>query len=136
MINRKELIIMTDTNHLALWVEKYRPTTLDTYLANDVLRAQIKSWIETGNIPHLLLHGPPGTGKTTMAQIVLNHVDDHLVINASADNNMDTIRNKLNAFAASLGFGGGLKVVLLDEFDYMQSGAQAARRGRRLHCAI
>ena len=76
-----------------LWVEKHRPTTLDNYIGNEQLKAKVGRFIASGDVPHLLLSGPAGTGKTTIAKIIASNVEcDVLYINASDENNVDTCR--------------------------------------------
>jgi replication factor C small subunit len=116
-----------------LWVEKYRPTIIDDYVfRDDSQREQVKRWIKEKSIPHLLFSGSPGVGKTTLAKILIQAIGineyDILEINASRENNIDTIRNKITGFVQTMPFG-ELKVVLLDEADYLSPNAQAALRG-------
>lgn len=111
-----------------IWVEKYRPDTLDGYIGNDSLKGKIGKMIATGDVPHLLLSGPAGTGKTTVAKIIVKNIEcDYLYINASDENNVDTVRNKIKSFASTMGFK-PLKVIILDEADYLTQNAQAALR--------
>ena len=116
-----------------LWVEKYRPNTIDGYVFRDAhQKHQIEKWIKDGTIPHLLFSGSAGIGKTTLAKILFNQLEinylDILEINASRENNVDTVRDKIINFIQMIPFG-DFKVVLLDEADYLSPNAQAALRG-------
>ncbi len=116
-----------------LWTEKYRPKDVDGYVFRDTQqREQIQAWIKEGSIPHLLLSGAPGVGKTTLAKILITQLEideyDVLEINASRENSVDTIRDKISGFVETMPFG-KFKVVLLDEADYISPNGQAALRG-------
>jgi replication factor C small subunit len=116
-----------------LWTEKYRPSTLDDYVfRDDAQRKQVQQWVDGGSIPHLLFSGAPGTGKTTLAKVLINMLNvneyDVLEINASRENSVDSVREKITNFVATMPFG-EFKVVLLDEADYISPNGQAALRG-------
>jgi replication factor C small subunit len=116
-----------------LWTEKYRPQTLDGYVFTDpAQREQIEYFVQEKSVPHLLFTGPAGTGKTTLAKILVNSLDidpyDFLQVNASRDNGVDFLKSRIEGFVSTLPFG-DLKIVLLDEADYLSHNAQAILRG-------
>ena len=111
-----------------LWCERYRPSTMNDFVGNKHIKDKIDSFIEEQDIPHLLFAGKAGTGKTTLAKILIKNIDcDYLFINASDENSVDTIRNKIKGFVTTIGFK-GLKIVVLDEADYVSPNGQAALR--------
>ncbi len=111
-----------------IWVERYRPDTLEGYVGNDALKAKLQQYIETQDIPHLLFYGTAGTGKTTAAKILVKNIDcDYMFINASDERGIDTVRDKIKGFASTVGFK-PLKIVVLDEADFLGREAQPALR--------
>ena len=111
-----------------LWVESFRPNTLDGYIGNEHIIEKVKIFIENGDVPHLLFYGSAGTGKTTLAKIIAGSVDaDLMYINASDENSVDAVRDKIKRYASTVGFK-RWKIIILDEADYLTPNAQAALR--------
>jgi replication factor C small subunit len=111
-----------------LWVEKYRPDSLEGYIGNEHLKETVKSFLFKKDIPHLMFYGTAGVGKTTLAKLITKNIDcDVLYINASDENSVDTVRSKIKGFASTTGFS-ALKVIILDESDFLSQEAQAALR--------
>jgi DNA polymerase III delta prime subunit len=111
-----------------LFTEKYRPDTLEGYIGNEDFKSSLQQWIDTSDIPHLLLTGTAGTGKTTAAKLIVNNINcDFIYINCSDENGVDTIRDKVKNFVSSASFK-PLKVVIMDEADFLTVNAQAALR--------
>ena len=117
---------MENTN--SLLNEKYRPITLDTYVGNEKFKASIARQLEQNDIQNYLFYGPAGTGKTTLAKLCVKNLDcDYLYINASDERGIETIRDKVSGFASVASFK-PLKVVILDEADFLTIQAQASLR--------
>ena len=114
-----------------LWVESYRPKTIDECILPDHLKQQFKEIVSTGEVPNLLLTGTAGLGKTTVARAICNELGlDYILINASESGNIDTLRTKIRQFASTISLQGGYKVVILDEADYLNAqSTQPALRG-------
>lgn len=111
-----------------LFTERFRPTDPKDYIGNEVFKASLDQWIKQQDIPHILLHGPAGTGKTTAAKLITANLDcDYIYINCSDENGIETIREKVKSFASAATFR-ALKVVIMDEADFLTINAQAALR--------
>lgn len=107
-----------------IWCETYRPLKLDDFIGNKHIIDKVKLWIESNDIPHILFYGPFGTGKSTLAKIIVNTLEcDYLYINAADENGVETIRQKVTKFASTIGFS-DIKIVILDEAHQITFGAQ------------
>ena len=112
----------------SLLVEKYRPNVLENYVGNENIKKSISKYLEQNDIQNLIFYGPAGTGKTTLAKLIANNLDcDHIYINASDERGIETIRDKVSSFASVASFK-SLKVVILDEADFLTIQAQASLR--------
>ena len=114
-----------------LWVENYRPQTIDECILPTDLKETFQSFVDRGEISNLLLAGPPGCGKTTVARALCEQMDaDYMFINGSEESGIDTLRTKIKNFASTVSLSGGKKVVILDEADYLNpQSTQPAMRG-------
>lgn len=103
-----------------LWVEKYRPRSIDSAILPSTLKTTFQQFVDQKNIPNLLLTGRAGIGKTTVARAMLEELQcDYIIINGSMNGNIDTLRSEIKDFASSISFSGGRKYVILDEADYL-----------------
>ena len=114
-----------------LFVEKYRPQTIEDCILPKGLKDTFKSIVLKGELPNMMFSGSAGTGKTTVARALCNELDlDYMIINGSEDGNIDTLRGKIKQFASTVSLHGGQKVVILDEADYLNpQSTQPALRG-------
>ena len=114
-----------------LWVEKYRPKTINDCILPESLKKVFAQIIESGEMPNMLFSGTAGLGKTTVAKALCNQLElDYIVINGSEEGNIDTLRGKIKQFASTISLMGGYKVVILDEADYLNAqSTQPALRG-------
>ena len=112
-----------------LWVEKYRPKTVEECILPDRLKQPFQEYVNQNSIPNLLLTGGAGVGKTTIARAMCEQIGcDYMIINGSDENGVDTIRYKIRNYASSMSMAGGRKVVIIDEADYLTPNAQAILR--------
>jgi len=113
-----------------LWVEKYRPTTVNDCILPDRLKKPFQEYVDRKEIPNLMLTGSAGVGKTTVAKAMCDEIGiNHLYINASENRGIDVLRTTIRNYASTVSLTGGLKVIILDEADYLTPEAQAAMRG-------
>ncbi len=113
-----------------LWVEKYRPLTVDDCILSDEMKDTFKNFIKNKEIPNLMLTGSAGIGKTTIAKAICSEIGaDYVMINASDERGIDIIRNKVKQFASTVSLTNQTKVIILDESDSMTPEAQRAIRG-------
>lgn len=111
-----------DINRDFLWVEKYRPKTVDECILPDDLKNTFQQFVNQNNVPNLLLSGGPGVGKTTIAKAMLDELKcDYIIVNGSMNGNIDTLRYEIRNFASAVSFSGGRKYVILDEADYLNA---------------
>jgi DNA polymerase III delta prime subunit len=112
-----------------LFVEKYRPKTVEETILPERLKTSFRDFVKNHNIPNLILSGGPGVGKTTIARAMLEELDcDYMIINGSLNGNIDTLRNEIKDFASTMSLNGGRKYVILDEADYLTTATQPALR--------
>ena len=112
-----------------LWVEKYRPKTVDDTILPDNIKDMFKEYVKTRQIPNMILVGGAGTGKTTVVRAMLEEIDcDYIVINASLSGGIETLRNDMQRFASAVSFSGGRKYIVLDEADNTTQATQLALR--------
>lgn len=112
----------------SLLVERYRPVTLENYVGNEHIKKSIQQYLDQNDIQNLIFYGTPGTGKTTLAKLIVKNLDcDYLYINASDERGIETIRDKVSGFASTMSFK-SIKVVILDEADFLTIQAQASLR--------
>ena len=111
-----------------LWIEKFRSQTLDQYICSETLKDRVQSFINNNDLPHLIFSGTAGLGKTTLAKLIVNNIKcDYIYLNASDENGIDMIREKVKGFASAASFQ-PIKVVILDEADFITQPGQAALR--------
>jgi len=117
------------TSEEPLWAQKYRPVKVKDTILPEKTKKIFQNYVDENNIPNLLLSGPPGTGKTTVAVSMLKELDcDYIIINGSLNGGIDTLRYEISNFASSVSFSGGRKYVIIDEADYLTAATQASFR--------
>lgn len=123
--------MVTKTEGQFLWVEAYRPRTVSDCILPDALKATFREFVEQDNIPNMLLSGTAGTGKTTIARALCEELGcDYIIINGSEESGIDVLRTKIKDFASTVSLAGKVKVVILDEADYLNpNSTQPALRG-------
>lgn len=121
--------MVTSNENETLWVEKYRPSTIDEVILKQETKRQFKQIAQTGDIPNMLLYGPPGCGKTSISKAMCKQLGvDWMVVNASNERGLDVIRDKIMSFASTVSLGGNGKCFILDEADHLMPATQAALR--------
>ena len=123
------VVDLKQTVDSSLWVEKYKPATIDDVLIESHLKQKFEEYLNAGEIPNLIFEGGPGNGKTTCAKLIAYSLsEDVLFINASNESGIDTVRSKIEPFCSTMGFGDGKKIVILDEMEMSSENFQRALR--------
>ena len=117
-------------NENFLWTEKYRPSKVSDCVLPVELKSVFQEYVNSGQIPNLMLSGSAGTGKTTVSKAMCEEIGcDYIVINGSTQNGIDDVRTTIKNYASSVSLSGGRKVIIIDEADYLTTNAQAGLRG-------